>query len=32
MSAGKLRMKERGLMRRMEYSVLNEKINENECV
>jgi hypothetical protein len=31
MGAGKLRIKERGLMRRMEYSLLKEKIKENEC-
>jgi hypothetical protein len=30
MGAGKVRIKERGLMRRMEYSLLKEKINENE--
>jgi hypothetical protein len=31
MGAGKLGIKERGLMRRMGYSVLKEKIKENEC-
>jgi hypothetical protein len=31
MGAGKLRIKERGLMRWMEYSLLKEKIKENEC-
>jgi hypothetical protein len=31
MSAEKLRIKETRLMRRMEYSVLKEKLKENEC-
>jgi hypothetical protein len=31
MSAGKLGIKEGGLMRRMEYSLLKEKMKENEC-
>jgi hypothetical protein len=31
MSVGKLRIKERRLMKRTEHSVLKEKIKENEC-
>jgi hypothetical protein len=31
MSAEKLRIKERGLIMRMKYSLLKEKMKQNEC-